>query len=426
MVRTEFYGWKLLGFLWAIVFANLAFPIYGASVVNAVMVQDLDFDRGTLGSLVGLFTVMSGLPGPLVAVSMNRFGVRNTLVGGSLLVVAGSVAMATVVRGSLGAMLAFGVVVGAGVAAGGVIGAQAGLARWFVRRRALVLAVISTASGVGGFMAAPLLNRWIDMTGGGWRMGWWAMAGLSALAAAVAFVFVKERPEDLGQQPDGGAPAKAADGDATGANATGKKARVHRTAEEWSSGEALAGHTYWLMMFCQMGMSCGYTVFLAHGIVHLQDSGHTREIVAWAPSLMAFAGLFSKGIIGAWGDRIDPRYIWAGLVASFGVGIFLLADATSVSVMIAAASCMGLGFGGGVVCLATVVSNYYGVKPFAVLAGVAVAINTTLGSVVPPVTGLLYDKGHGYEGVFYVLAGWCAVGAILLTIMRPPFKKRPA
>jgi hypothetical protein len=35
----------------------------------------------------------------------------------------------------------------------------------------------------------------------------------------------------------------------------------------------------------------------------------------------------------------------------------------------------------------------------------------------------LYDSGHGYQGVFYVLALWCAVGAIVLAALKIPVKK---
>lgn len=418
MARRSFYGWHLLGALWIIVFINLAFPIYGSSVVNTIMMQDLKLDRGTLGFLFSLFTIMSGLPGPLVAVCVDRYGVRRTTFGGSLLIALGSVCMATLVRNGLHAALAFGVLVGLGVAAGGMISTQAGLARWFVRRRALALAILSTASGVGGFLASPLLNRMIAAAGGNWRIGWWFMAALSCIAALGAWIFVKERPADLGQEPDGGSdPAAAA-----GQNARKWRGSVHITAEEWSAREALGGFTYWVMMFCQMGMSCGYTVFLAHGIVHLQDLGHSREAGAWAPSIMAFAGLFAKGLIGAFGDRIDPRYIWASFVATFGVGQWLLVHADTTFQLIAASSCLGIGFGGGVVCLAAVVSNYYGIKAFAVLAGLAIAINTTVSSITPSIAGWLFDGGYGYQGVFYTLACWCVVGAAILMVLKPPVR----
>jgi MFS family permease len=420
MSKRGFYGWKLLFVFWIIVLINLAFPMYGSSVVNSVMMRDLNLDRRTLGFLFSLYTIMSGLPGPLVAVCVERFGIRATLILGCLLVAAGSVLMATAVSTGLHAALAFGVIVGIGVATGGMITAQAGLARWFVRKRALALAVISTATGVGGFLAAPLLNKIISIADGNWRMGWWFMAVFSFIAASIAFFFVKEKPSDLDQEPDGGT---------VGAQQSSEqKARqwrgaVHITTENWSYREALAGPIYWLMMFGQLGVGCGYAVFLAHGVAHLQDLGHTRDAGSWAISMMALTGLGAKALVGALGDRIDPRYILSAFVAIFGLGQLIALQANTYLLLALASSFLGIGFGGGVVCLAAVLSNYYGTKTFAALVGLTIAINTSFGSIAPSVAGWLYDGGHGYQGVFYFIAAWCVLGAAVLFFIKPPIRK---
>ena len=53
------------------------------------MAAELGFDRQALGTMVAVYLAMSGLPGPLVAASVNRLGVRWTLVIGSAFVIAG-------------------------------------------------------------------------------------------------------------------------------------------------------------------------------------------------------------------------------------------------------------------------------------------------------------------------------------------------
>lgn len=420
MPNGKFYGWKLLSALWIIVVVNLAFPFYGQSILNAAMLTDFGLDRRTLGWISSLYALMSGLPGPLVAVSIQRIGVRLTLFLGGLLVTLGSVIMATAVSTGLHAALAFGIVIGGGVAMGGIIGGQTGTARWFIRRRALALSIISSATAIGGFLAAPLLNKVIALSNGNWRMGWWLIACLSCVAAIVSMVFVKEKPEDLGQLPDGGAnedkkKQKSAAGSWFGA--------VHRTSETWTSREALAGPFFWRLMFCQIGVGCGYTVFMAHGVVHLKDLGHSSDTAAWAIGIMAISGLFSKALIGTLGDRIDPRYLWSVFIAVFGAGQLLAPQADTPVLLVAVAICIGIGFGGGVVCLAAVISNYYGLKAFATLVGVALAVNTIFSALIPPVAGWLYDGGYGYQGVFYALAILCFFGTIVLLTIKPPCRK---
>jgi MFS family permease len=217
--------------------------------------------------------------------------------------------------------------------------------------------VLYSAGAIGGFVAAPLLNRLIE-SAGTWRAGWWLLALLSALAACLAMVFVRKRPEDVGQ--------------------------------------------------------------VAHGVVHLQDLGHTAGVGAWAVGIMTVSGLIGKVILAAFGDRIDPRYIYAAFVAVFGVGPVVVVNAHALWQVFLFATCIGIGFGGGIVCLMTVLSNYYGTLAFASLAGLAVAINTTPSAIAPKVAGRLFDQGVGYAVNFYFLAVWCFVGAVVLFCMRRP------
>src|SRR3984957_16288419 len=207
MSKHRFYGWTMLLALWGIMFLNLGFPAYGPAAINAAMSKSVGLPRETLGNMFSVYMIRSGLPGPLVALSVNRLGVRRTLVLGSAFIILGSLLMATVVTGGLGAMLCFGLLVGTGVATGSAMASQAGLARWFVRRRSLALSVLYSAGAIGGFVAAPLLNRLIQASGT-WRAGWWLIAALSAVAACVALGLVRERPEDVGQSADafGGTP----------------------------------------------------------------------------------------------------------------------------------------------------------------------------------------------------------------------------
>lgn len=413
MAERRFYGWTMLGALWAVMFLNLGFPAYGPAVINAAMAESLGLHRETLGDMFSVYMIMSGLPGPAVALSVNRFGVRRTLLLGSLMIIAGAVLMATVVSSGIGGMIAFGLLVGAGVATGAALAAQAGLARWFVRRRSLALSVLYSAGAIGGFVAAPLLNRVISTTHD-WRAGWWVIAGLSALAACIAAIFVRERPEDVGQVADGFGPRLRA-------GAEPKDTRPpFVTRREWTAREALRHPTYWLILLSLVGGSGGYTLFLAHGVVHMRDLGHSASVGAWAIGIMTVSGLIGKAILAALGDRIDPRHIWAVFMAIFAVGLVLVVNARPLWQVYLFAICLGIGFGGGLVCLMSVLSNYYGTQAFASLAGLAVAINTTLSAVAPKIAGRLYDQGLGYGVAFYFLAAWCFIGALALFFIRRP------
>ena len=411
MSRPLFYGWILLGVLWLVFAFNLGFPAYGGPVINTAMARELGFSRETLGLITTFYIIMSGLPGPIVAVAVNRFGVRRTLLAGSLMNVAGAVFMATIASSGAGACLGFGLVVGGGVCTGAAIASQTALSRWFVRRRSLALSILYSSGAIGGYFAVKFVLPWAMDAGGSWRSGWWVIVALSALAGLLAMAFVRERPEDMGLQPDG---------EARGAT-NGTRARpAFISTTPWESREALSRPTYWLIVFSLVGGSGGYTLFLAHGIVHLQDLGHSVEVARGALATMTWTGLLAKAIIMLLGDRVDPRYLWAVFMVFFGAGLVIIVDARSPWLVNAFATCLGIGFGGGVVCLMAVLGNYYGLKAFALLSGIAIAINTTLSALAPYIAGFLFDHGYGYGGTCYFLAGWCFLGALVLFLIRKP------
>lgn len=413
MAKHRFYGWTMLAALWGVMFLNLGFPAYGPAVINAAMAKAVGLHRETLGDMFSVYMVMSGLPGPLVALSVNRLGVRLTLVLGSAFIVVGALLMATVVTSGVGAMLCFGLLVGTGVATGAALASQAGLARWFVRRRSLALSVLYSAGAIGGFVAAPLLNHLIQMSGT-WRAGWWLLAALSTVAACVALAFVRERPEDMGEVADGFGPTPA----------DGRPVADTRppfvTRRDWSFRDAVRNPTYWVLLISLIGTSGGYTLFLAHGVVHLQDLGHSASVGAWAVGVMTVTGLIGKVILATLGDRLDPRYIFALFMAVFAAGLLVIVNAHALWQVFLFATCLGVGFGGGLVTFMSVLSNYYGTRAFASLAGLAVAINTTASAIAPKVAGHLFDQGVGYGATFYFLAAWGFVSAVVLIFTRRP------
>jgi MFS family permease len=107
-------------------------------------------------------------------------------------------------------------------------------------------------------------------------------------------------------------------------------------------------------------------------------------------------------------------------MAVFGIGAVVMAHASTLPLVYTFAFCLGIGFGGGVVCLMAVLGNYFGLKAFALLSGIAIAVNTTLSALAPYAAGRLFERGYGYQGICYFLAAWCFAGALVLFLIRRP------
>jgi len=172
-------------------------------------------------------------------------------------------------------------------------------------------------------------------------------------------------------------------------------------------------------------MSGGFTQAMAHAVVHLQDLGNTTDVAAKSFSILVVSTLIGKLMLGVFGDRIDPRYLWAIAMGVFGIGLLTLIDATSVLRLNIYAVCLGFGFGGGLVCMMTVMSNYFGSKAYASVIGITLAVQTTAGALASFVAGDLYERQGSYTVAFTGTAILCFAGMLVLLFIRPPRRPRP-
>jgi len=414
----SFYGWKLLIIFWVIIVLNFTFPTFGTSVVNTYMAKAMHLNRKELGLAFSVFSLMAGLPGPLVAKSINTLGIRLTLVMGTLLTSLGAFLMALFVKTTSQAILVLGFIVGAGAAMAGTTAPQVGIARWFHRKRARAMSLLLTASGIGGLIAVPTLNLTVAHFGN-WRAAWWCMGVMSVIAAIVSALFVRESPAEMNQLSDGEA---GTDPTSSRAGQAGEQ-RVFKTTENWSLSEALRSPTLWLLVPTYLGFFMGFFIYLAHGILHLEGLGHTPAEAARSISVIFGSSLIGQVAVAWLGDRVEPRFISAVAVCLYGGGTLLAIHASGTAIMYIYAIMMGAGFAAAFTCIMTIWSNYYGPRLYPELLGVTTPVGTILGAIGPFTAGYIYDKYGTYVPVFEAIAALCLLTAFLYLLAVPPVRR---
>ena len=84
------------------------------------------------------------------------------------------------------------------------------------------------------------------------------------------------------------------------------------------------------------------------------------------------------------------------------IGIALLMSGVGGTVPLAGAVLCGLGVGADVDLMAFFVSRYFGMKEYAKLYGVMLALFSLANGVGPALSGLSFDYFHGYTQIFIV------------------------
>jgi len=416
--QSSFYGWKLLAAYWIILFANFGFPLYGANIVNTDMAEALHWDRTQLGLAYSIFQLMIGLPAPLISILIARRGARFTTSIGCAIVAAGALLMSSVVHTAWQTCIFFSVMMGLGAMTGGILVGQTAVNRWFNRYKGLAITIVHTGITFGGFVAARLLDKVIRASGGNWRAGWWLMAALSAVSAVLAVLFVRERPSDLGQFPDGATAEEAA----SFAARAESRDRVHKTSEEWTFADALRTPALWLIVFSALGFSAGYPLFLAHGNAHLRDLGYTPAQAASSFSILVLSSLIGTLLFAAISDLIEPRIVWGIASVFFAGGLLLALHPTGDAGLYLYAVLMGSSYGICFSAMMVLPANYYGAKGYPPVIALMMVTGVTAAAVGSTLAGMVFDRLHTYSPLFYAVAALSILAAIVLLLMKPARK----
>jgi MFS family permease len=161
-----------------------------------------------------------------------RWGARRTMLTGAALLGLTSLAYASLV--DLWMLYAIMPVAGFAVTSSTVLPAQTLVTNWFDKFRGRAMGLMMLGIGAGAFLLPPLNAFLIELIG--WRYTWVVSFGVLALIVIpLIAAFVRTRPSDLGQSPDGIGSSEAG-GDESG------------PAGGLSAKAALATATFWLLV----------------------------------------------------------------------------------------------------------------------------------------------------------------------------------
>lgn len=410
-----FYGWKLVGALASIDFLNLGFPFYVGAIINSYMLQQISMSHGTYGFGSTLVNLFVGIPSTLVAISIAKRGIRATYLVGSGLVCLGSLAMAFATSRPWQFLVAYGVIIGTGICFGDIVCASTAAARWFERYRGRAVGLALSGSGICGFFLPPLMDKFLRTHSGNWRLGWEIGAACAVLSGIIAVLFVKDRPEDLGQLPDGGAKP------VVGAPQVHAPSKLI-TSYEWTAGGAYRTSSYWLVVLAGLAAQFPFFLFVPHWVLYLQNTGIPSGEAAFSLGLMPVSAIVGR-LIGGWlMDTVNARaafviglslYLFGSVAAlRAGPGSLLIADSAAVL--------YGLAIGWTFTCMTTCVAHYFGPVAFPKLAGTLLFWTSGGASPAAWIGGKIYDMYGGYARAWQLNIVITVIGIVAILFAAMP------
>jgi predicted MFS family arabinose efflux permease len=379
--------------------------------VLIVPLQDeFGWSRSVISLAVSVNLLLFGLTAPFAAALMERFGIRK-VVAIALTVVATGSALTTVMNASWQLVACWGVLVGVGTGSMALVFGATVANRWFVRRRGLVLGILTAGSATGQLVFLPLLAVLVDAHG--WRSASWTVS-LAALAVVpLVWLLLRERPSDIGLLPYGGTETVAPPA------AFGSPGRAAIEALSVASRRP----AFWLLAG---GFAiCGATT---NGLVgtHFIPAAHDHGMpLTVAAGLLALVGVFD--IIGTIGsgwltDRVDSRKLLGWYYLLRGLSLFALPSLFASSLhphMLVFILFYGLDWVATVPPTVTLCRELFGERGTLVFGWVFASHQIGAG-IAAAVAGVVRTSLGTYDMAWYGAAMLCLIAAMLSVAVRRP------
>lgn len=180
------YGWIIVicSFILYLIVDGIA---YNLGLINSAWLAEFEQSETATSWIGSIFYSVPLLSAPITAKLVEKFGCKTITIVCSIISTFGFV-MSSFCGSIEQLYMTVGLIAGFGVSAGYVVGILSA-ERWFEKNRTLAIGIVSSGTGFGTFLIAPITQRLLDAYG--WRNVMFFLASLNVLMGVVGF-FIRE------------------------------------------------------------------------------------------------------------------------------------------------------------------------------------------------------------------------------------------
>lgn len=390
----RFFGWAVLPAVCYSLFIGAGLIFYAMSVLLPALVAATGYSVTEISAANTIFLLVGGLAGIVVGELIARYDIRWTVSCGSLFIALAYWLLPAAT--GLGQIYAVYALLALGYAMTALIPATTVVARWFIRRRALALALTQSGLSLGGVILTPLLAAALDVH------GLLALHGPLFLLLILANIplciwLMRPDPAAMGQFPDG-------DNDASENNADGGLDAALALRSGFFRFSVIAAI---LALMVQVGT-----------IAHLYNWALARaddEVAAGMVAVVAGASFLGRLICGAFLDRFDLYRFALTLYLAQASVLVMIAFADGVWAVSVASFAFGLTVGNILMLQPLLIGAAFGMRDYPRLLSYFQLLMNFGVAAGPIFIGLIYDYAGGYQAAF-LAAAVAAVGATLAMV----------
>lgn len=409
--NTQFYyGWVVLAISSLGYFFSGPGQTYFTSIFIDSYIKEYGWSRSTVSAYYSMATLIAGLLLVVVGRYADRVGQKKLILLAAALL--GAACLWNSFMSSLW-MLFLGFFVSRLTGQGAMtLLPSTVVPQWFIRRRAFAFSIMSMGGVIGSALIPPI-NSWL-INSWGWPSVWRLWAGLLWLFfIPIVFVFLYNKPIDLGLLPDG----QLADGS--------KSVEFNDYEEKnpsWSLQEAMKTRAFWGMLYCQILQPIIITGLVFHFVSILNSKGMSSASASFILSLLAVASFPTSLMTSYLLGRVKIHHVTVLIFLLQLAALAILLISQSIQTAVAFAVLQGISMGLQSVCGGVVWPNYFGMKHLGSIRGM-IMTSTVIASALGPIPlGLAFDAFGNYTGAIMMIMLLPLVGVFAALISSKPNK----
>ena len=397
-----YYGWLIVAAGTFIVMISVG-PFSGFGVFVLPMSEDFGWSRSAVSVAASAAALAGGFSQPFMGRIFDRVGGRRLMLCGLLALGAANLLLAFT-NHIVHLVLVFGIGVALSESAGGFNTAVALVTRWFHRRRATAVALISSGASLGGLILVPFIAFVIPLAG--WRTTW-AILGLFILCLAlpVAFFIIRNDPSEMGSLPDG-------EENVPGRTTESTISRGPLEVDYWL--KAFASVPFWQLLGGYFVCGVSTSMISTHYVPYAIEEGFSPSVAATAFGLMSALNVAGALLAGVLGDRVGRKNLLALVYLMRGMGYVVLLTAPGLWGLFGFAIIAGFSWIATVPLTTSLTAEVYGLKNIGTLNGVTFMAHQIGGALSIQFSGIMRDLTGAYT-IPFAVAGLCLLFASVVS-----------
>ncbi len=374
--------------------------IYTFGVFFEPILDEFGWNRAVTSGAFSVCLAVSGLLAIVMGKLTDRFGPRGVLIVSGLFLGSGFVLMSQI-RTIWQIYLFYGLI---GIGMGGLfIPPVSTVARWFVKRRALMTSIVVSGLFLGMMIMAPLVTRLIAAYG--WRTSYIIIGVINMVFMIVAAKFMRDDPSQMGLAPYG--------------EGEEQKKSLHLKTREFSFQEAIRTRQFWMLCIAYSSFFFCFAAVTVHIVIHATGLG--IPAITAANIIAIFGGVSIAGglVIGYTADRTSNKLALIISCVLLSIALLLLLTANEVWVLYLFAAIFGFAYGGVDILMAPVAAEIFGLSSLGAVLGAAMCIAMLAEAVSPVLIGHMFDISGNYNIAFLICVAVGITGCIAASFLKP-------